>query len=93
MWVRFPPPAPTFNVTPPGWGGGMRTLPDGSFTMTNQPMTSILNAASPVQVVEVMGMPGWAKTERYDIVARAPEGSTRRSGDLRHRSLERPTPD
>jgi hypothetical protein len=37
----------TLNVTPPGSGGGMRTLPHGSFTMTNEPMASILNAASP----------------------------------------------
>src|SRR5881409_2751167 len=63
------------NVSPPGSGGGMRTMPDGSFTMTNQSMASILNAASPVQVVEVMGIPNWAKSDRYDIVAKAPEGS------------------
>jgi uncharacterized protein (TIGR03435 family) len=63
------------NSSPPGSGGGMRTLPDGSFMMTNQPMRGILSAASPVPVVEVMGMPGWATTERYDINAKAPEGS------------------
>jgi uncharacterized protein (TIGR03435 family) len=63
------------NVSPPGSGGGMRTMPDGSFRMTNQPIASILNAASPEPVVEVMGIPGWARDERYDIVATAPEGS------------------
>ena len=65
------------NLSAPGAGGGMQTLPDGSFMMTNQPMESILSAASPVQVVEVLGMPGWARSDRYDINARAPAGGTR----------------
>jgi uncharacterized protein (TIGR03435 family) len=45
--------------------------------MTNQPMESILSAASPVRVVEVLGMPGWARSDRWDINARAPAGGTR----------------
>lgn len=57
--------------------GGMRNTPDGSLTMTNQPIRSILSSASPEPVREVEGFPDWAITERYDIVAKAPAGSTR----------------
>ena len=38
------------NTSAPGAGGGMRTLPDGTFMMTNQPIRSIILAASPVPV-------------------------------------------
>lgn len=64
--------------TPPGaTGGGIRTLPDGTFTMTNQPIVSIMLSASPEPVREVVGLPGWVNTERYNVIAKAPEGSTR----------------
>jgi uncharacterized protein (TIGR03435 family) len=55
----------------------MRMLPDGSFTMTNQPIASIIQSASPDEVREVVGLPDWARTERYDVMAKAPAGSTR----------------
>ena len=59
--------------------GGIRTLPDGTFIMTNQPMMSVIGAASPVPVLlrDVVGLPDWTKTERYDITAKPPAGSTR----------------
>ncbi len=60
-----------------GNGGGMRTLPDGSFVMTNQPIRSIIQAASPVPVRDVVGFPDWVNTDRYDITAKAPAGFSR----------------
>jgi uncharacterized protein (TIGR03435 family) len=65
------------NTSGPGSGGGMRTLPDGTFMMTNQPIRSIILSASPVPVREAAGLPDWVNTERYDITAKAPAGSTR----------------
>jgi uncharacterized protein (TIGR03435 family) len=65
------------NTAGLGAGGGMRTLPDGTFMMTNQPIRSIVLAASPVPVREVSGLPEWVNTDRYDITAKAPAGSKR----------------
>jgi hypothetical protein len=47
------------NMAVPGSGGGMRTLPDGTFMMTNQPIRSIILAASPVPARDVVGLPDW----------------------------------
>src|SRR5262245_38128772 len=48
--------------------GGMRTLQDGTFMMTNLPLISIIGAASPVPVLlrDILGLPVWIMTERYD---------------------------
>jgi len=56
----------------PASGGGMRTLPDGTFMMTSQPIWSIITYASPVPVSprNVTGLPEWARTEGYDIIAK-----------------------
>jgi uncharacterized protein (TIGR03435 family) len=57
--------------------GGIRSAPDGSFFMTNTTLVSIINSASPEPVRDVQGLPTWASTERYDIVAKAPQGTAR----------------
>jgi uncharacterized protein (TIGR03435 family) len=57
-------------------GGGMRTLPDGTFIMTNQPISSVIRSTATVPVREVEGLPDWAMRERYDITAKPPAGST-----------------
>ena len=60
-------------------GGGMRTLPDGTFMMMNQPLGTLVNAASPVFVSlnDIVGMPDWLMRERYDVTAKPPAGMTR----------------
>jgi uncharacterized protein (TIGR03435 family) len=60
-------------------GGGMRTLPDGTFMMTNQELGSLIGAASPVPVTprDIAGMPDWMMRERYDVTAKPPTGLTR----------------
>jgi uncharacterized protein (TIGR03435 family) len=65
----------------------MRTLPDGTFMMTNQPIRSIILAASPVPTREVAGAPDWVNTERYDIIAKPPAGATREETSLMWRAL------
>ena len=72
-------------------GGGIRTLPDGTYIMTNQPISSIIMAASPTPVREVVGLPGWAETDRYDVTAKPPAGATpeQRRGMMRRLFADR----
>jgi uncharacterized protein (TIGR03435 family) len=60
-------------------GGGMRSLPDGTFMMMNQPMGTLVNVASPVFVAlrDIIGMPDWMMRERYDVTVKPPAGLTR----------------
>jgi uncharacterized protein (TIGR03435 family) len=70
-------------------GGGIQTLPDGTFVMRNHPIRSIVLAASPVPVREVEGLPDWVTREPYDIMAKPPAGSTRsQQGEMLRRMLE-----
>ena len=52
--------------------GGMRTLPDGTFMMMNQPMGSLVNLAAPVPLRDVVGMPDWMTRDRYDVTVKPP---------------------
>jgi uncharacterized protein (TIGR03435 family) len=73
--------------TLPDGSGGMRTLPDGTFVMTNSAIRSILLAGSPTPVREVKGAPDWVNTDRYDITATPPTGSSREQNGERMRNL------
>lgn len=61
----------------PAVGGGMMSRPDGTFTMTSQSIWSIIAYASPVPVAprDIIGLPEWARTEGYDIIAKPAPGS------------------
>jgi uncharacterized protein (TIGR03435 family) len=65
------------KVNKTGEGGGMRSLPGGSYQATNIRFRQVILAGSPEPATEVEGLPDWANTEHYDINASAPEGSTR----------------
>jgi uncharacterized protein (TIGR03435 family) len=64
------------NNAGPNAGGGMQSLPDGTYVVKNQPISSIIRFASPVFVREVAGLPTWAKEDRYDVIAKPPAGTT-----------------
>lgn len=76
-------------------GGSMGTRPDGTFMMTSQPIWSIIAYASPVPVSprEIVGLPEWASTEAYDIVAKPAPGSNptreQRNEMMRNMLIER----
>jgi uncharacterized protein (TIGR03435 family) len=76
-------PSPQFDVvsikrnTTGETGGGMRSLPDGTTIMTNQPIRSLILGASPVPVREVEGLPDWVNSERYDVTLKPPAGYSR----------------
>ena len=57
--------------------GGGRTMPDGSSVITNRPVSSFIMAASPERAVDVVGLPEWTRTERYDVTVKPPAGATR----------------
>ena len=61
---------------PDAVGGSMRTLPDGTSIMANVRVQQFIRSAAPVPVREVIGLPDWATTERYDVTAKPPAGST-----------------
>jgi uncharacterized protein (TIGR03435 family) len=52
----------------------MRTLPT-SFNLTNLPLRMIIQQAYRVSPYQLVGGPSWIDSERFDIVARAPQGS------------------
>jgi uncharacterized protein (TIGR03435 family) len=52
----------------------MRTLPT-SFNVTNMPLRTLIVQAYRVSGYQLTGGPGWLDSERYDIVAKAPEGA------------------
>ena len=58
-------------------GNSMRSMPDGSQVIVNSPISSIIGAAYPSQSGEFVGLPDWARTERYDITVKAPAGTSR----------------
>jgi uncharacterized protein (TIGR03435 family) len=59
-------------------GSISRTLPDGTFRMTNGELGPLINLASPVPLSfrDVVGMPDWMMRERYDVTAKPPSGLT-----------------
>jgi uncharacterized protein (TIGR03435 family) len=52
----------------------MRTLPT-EFRVTNIPLRLIITQAYRVSSYQLVGGPSWLDSERFDIVAKAPEGS------------------
>jgi uncharacterized protein (TIGR03435 family) len=62
---------------PGNTAGGIRSLPDGTMIMMNQPMRSIIGGASPLPVRDVIGYPDWVDSERYDVTVRPPAGASR----------------
>ena len=45
----------------------LRRLPDGSFSATNQTLSSFLTLAYQIQIFQLVGAPSWVSTERWDI--------------------------
>jgi uncharacterized protein (TIGR03435 family) len=58
-------------------GNSMHSLPDGTEVMVNSPIQSVIGAAYPSQSREYIGLPEWARNERYDITVKPPAGTTR----------------
>jgi len=59
-----------------GMRGGPGTPDPGQVTLTNVTQKMLLARAYGVQDYQISG-PGWLESERYDIVAKVPEGATK----------------
>jgi uncharacterized protein (TIGR03435 family) len=53
-------------------GMEIRVTPNGGFIATNAPLLALIRQAFGVQDYQLIDVPGWAASERFDIVARAP---------------------
>ena len=51
-------------------GGGVR----GRYTATNVPLATLIRAAYRLQASQLEGLPDWATSTRFDVVATIPEG-------------------
>lgn len=72
----------TFEVASvkPNKSGDQRTMiqmpPTGRFTATNIPLRFLLRQAYAVQDFQIVGGPNWLASDRFDIVAKPPDGMT-----------------
>ena len=64
----------------------IRTLPS-SFTVTNVPLRMLILQAYRVSQYQLVGGPAWLDSDRFDIVAKAPEGSQPDQSTLMLRGL------
>lgn len=61
------------NTTNALGSNGSSQRPDGSFTLVNIPVGTLVARAFPPAVpVDMVGLPGWATRERYDVSATSP---------------------
>jgi len=73
----------TFAVRPPS------NTPSGQISMTNVPLQTLVVAGYPLQTnpVLVIGLPGWATSERYDVIAKGKPGATQEERQQMWRAL------
>jgi uncharacterized protein (TIGR03435 family) len=62
------------NKSGPGTMMMIRTLPT-SFNVTNLPLRSVILQAYRLSNYQLVGGPSWMDSERFDIIAKAPDGS------------------
>ncbi len=70
-----PPPAKTFEAVSirkrEGGTGGTTIRPQGGFVAPNLPIRALISMAYGLRNVQLIGGPGWIRSDRYDILARA----------------------
>jgi uncharacterized protein (TIGR03435 family) len=71
-------------------GDGMTTRgfqPGGRMTFVNVPARQMIISAYQLQPFQVIGGPSWLTADRFDVIAKAPEGATPEQTNLMLRSL------
>jgi len=58
-----------------GAPGGSFVMPPGRVTATNIPLKVIITNAYQLSFFQVVGGPDWISTDRFDVVAKAPDGA------------------
>ena len=69
-----------------GGGGGPGTRDPGRLTLTNMPLRMLLARAYDVKDYQVQG-PGWLDSERFDIAAKVPPGTTKEQYNVMFQNL------
>ena len=69
-----------------GGGGGPGSRDPARFTMTNMPLRLLVARAWDVKDYQVQG-PGWMDSERFDIVAKVPPGTTKEQFNVMYQNL------
>lgn len=75
------PPSAAFEVASvkPNKGGDGRIMlgmqPGGRFNATNVPVRMLLRQAFNIQEFQIVGGPDWLGSDRFDVVAKAPDGA------------------
>lgn len=59
-----------------GEAGAALDISRGQLRATNAPLLPVIRQAFEVMDTQIVGAPDWVATERYDILAKAPEGVT-----------------
>ena len=85
VWPTFAGQSPEFEVasikrnTTNQFASGPPPNPStGQFSMANAPLRNIVLRAYPVQLIPavgVVGLPSWAESERYDVIAKGKPGA------------------
>lgn len=73
------------KVTNPGMHGG--AVRGGRYELKDASMLELITTAYGVQADRVQGGPSWLSTDRWDIIAKAPEGATQANVNLMLQSL------
>jgi uncharacterized protein (TIGR03435 family) len=73
-------PEPTFEVVSvkanrTGAPGGSLVMPPGRFSATNIPLKVLVTNAYQLSFFQVVGGPDWVGADRFDVAARAPDGT------------------
>jgi uncharacterized protein (TIGR03435 family) len=72
------------------FAGGPPSIPaSGQLSMTNVPLQTLVLAGYPLQTIPVLviGLPPWATSERYDVVAKGKPGATQEERQQMWRAL------
>ena len=64
------------NTSPLPFSNGSSERPDGGFTLVNVPMMTLVGRAQfpGIAPIDMVGLPDWARNERYDVSATSPLG-------------------
>lgn len=92
--VQLSSQATTFDVVsvkPNTSGAGplsLRSRPDGGFTATNITLGILLGQAFPQSTQDILGLPDWAASARFDVNATAPSGTGNATLEQRRAMLQ-----
>lgn len=68
-------------------GGSIGVQPGGRFVMVNMEVRALIGSAYPTDTSEFVNAPSWIHTDKYDITATAPDGTTRADMEPMFRTL------